>query len=306
MRRAASTAWVYGLLAAALWSPHAFVVNSLRAEGVPALALQFHLLFWPAVACVFVLFITGRTGDLAVFKRRETRFLVLAALGGYGFWVLQALAVERGAGRALRLFPYAVPLMMGLLSLPGRERIGGRTFWALLCGLIGCALLVRAGAQGEAAVPLQSRLLGLGAAACWAIFSLAARPVVREERVLPVVTLVTCIGAACLAVTCVSTGEGLFEISPGQLQSVAIAGVLTVGLMMGCWLRCLAGLPAPRAGLLWYLGLPLGALVGLRYGWRPGLWWSLAGGVLILFALRGVGTGERRSRTTLGDVIRGS
>ena len=86
----------------------------------------------------------------------------------------------------------------------------------------------------------------------------------------------------------------------------ALAGLLTVGLMMGLWLRCLSGMPAARAGLLWYLGLLFGVVVGWRYGARVDLWWALAGAVLILFALRSAWAGRRRASASLGDVIRGS
>jgi len=305
MRSSARTAWVYGVLAAALWSPHFYVVESLRGSGVPPLALQFHLLFWPAAACVLLLFVTGRAADLSVFNRRETQFLILAAAGGYGFWVLRVLALESAAGPQVRLTFATAPLMMGLLSLASREKAGGKAFWGLLFGLAGCVLLVEGGrTEGMAADPVQAKLLGLGAAACWAVFSVIARPIVREERVLPVVALVTGIGAVCLGVTCLSRGDSIFQISPAQLRTAGLAGLLTVGLMMAAWLKCLGGTPVAQAALLWYLGPLFGVAAGWCYGWRVDLWWALAGGVLIVFGLRGALGRRQRAGLTMGDVIR--
>ena len=81
MRSSPRTASVYGLLAAVLWSPHFYVVESLRAGGVPPITLAFHLLLWPALACVLLLFVSGRASELSLFNRRETQFLVLAGVG---------------------------------------------------------------------------------------------------------------------------------------------------------------------------------------------------------------------------------
>ncbi|MHC4789262.1 MAG: hypothetical protein ACYS8K_08700, partial [Planctomycetota bacterium] len=83
------SAFLFAALAALLWSPHFYVVDSLSRGGVPALVLHFHLLFWPALVLLVGLFLLGRRSILAVFNRRETYFLILAAAGGYGFWVLR-------------------------------------------------------------------------------------------------------------------------------------------------------------------------------------------------------------------------
>ena len=305
MRSPPRTAWVYGLLAAALWSPHFYVVESLRGGGVPPLALAFHLLLWPAAACVLLLFVTGRASELSLFNRRETQFLVLAAVGGYGFWVLRMLALESAGGPQLRLMFCAAPLMMGLLSLAGREKADGKAFWGLLLGLAGCLALVRGGSpDGVWTGPVQAKLLGLGAAACWAAFSMMARPIVREERVLPVVALVAGIGAVCLGVTCLSRGDSIFHLSPVQMRTAGVAGLLTVGLMMAAWLKCLAGTPVAQAALLWYLGPLFGLASAWRYGQGVDFGWALAGAVLVVLALRVALRRPTRASLTMGDVIR--
>jgi drug/metabolite transporter (DMT)-like permease len=305
MRSSQRTAWVYGLLAAALWSPHFYVVESLRNGGVPVLAIAFHLLLWPAAACLALLFLTGRASELTVFNRRETQFLILAGVGGYGFWVLRALGLEMVGGPTVRGLFCAAPLLMGVLSLAGREKADGKAFWGLLLGLAGALALVRGGSPaGMWAGPFHAKLLALGAAVCWAVFSLMARPLVREERALPVVALVTGIGAVCVGVTCLSRGDNPFHLNPVQLRTVGVAGLLTAGLMMGAWLKCLAGTPVAQAALLWYLAPLFGLVAAWRYRHPVDFGWTLAGAVFVVLALRVASRRPARAGLTMGDVIR--
>ncbi|NLW49771.1 MAG: DMT family transporter [Candidatus Brocadiaceae bacterium] len=304
MRSSPRTAWAFGLVAAALWSPHFFMVESLRAGGVSALAIAFHLLLWPAAACAGLVFLGGGGSVRAVFNRRETQLLVLAALGGYGFWTLRMLALDAGAVSPVRVLFCSVPLMMALMSLLGNEKADARALRGLVLGFAGCLALIAAGTESLWAGPVQGKLWAFGSAVCWAVFAVTARPVVREERVLPIVSLVLGIGVLCVGVTCLSRGENPFQLRPAQLRTAAVAGLLTVGLMTGAWLKCLAGTPVAQAGVFWYVAPLFGIVAGWRH--RPGLdlGWALAGTVLIILALRTVLRRRKRARLTMGDLIR--
>ncbi len=307
MRTSGKTALLLGALAALLWSRHFYVLEGLRGDDVPVLVLQFHLLFWPAAVFLLLLFISGRTSALSVFNRRETRFLALAAAGGYGFWVLRALALESGDAPQVHLLFYTAPLLMGLLSVFTGERADRKVAFGLLLGFIGCIVLVEGQGSGmETAAPVRwsARFLAVGASACWAVFSLMARPIVREEKVLPVVALVTGVGAICLFVTCLSTGESIFRISPPQMLTAALAGLFTVGLMMAAWLKCLGMMPVSLASPLWYLGLLFGLIWAHRSGVSVSGWLALAGAVLILLGLHSALGGRQRSAVTMSDIIR--
>ncbi|MHC4591454.1 MAG: hypothetical protein ACYS8L_02020, partial [Planctomycetota bacterium] len=88
------SALAFGVLAALLWSPHFYALEPIRQSTAPALVVQFHLLLWPFLGLLLIVFIGGQASALSVFSRRETYFLILAATGGYGFWVLRGLALE--------------------------------------------------------------------------------------------------------------------------------------------------------------------------------------------------------------------
>ncbi len=308
--RSRKAAAAVGVLAAAFWSPHFQLVQRLTTgESPPSrLVLSFYFVLGAAIALSLVLFLTGRLSELRVFNRQETHFLLLAATGGYGFWVLRALALAELApapARAHLLF-CAVPIFIAVLSVFAAERADGRTFIGLLLGFFGCVVLVVPGHL--MAGSLRGTLLALAAAACWALFTLAARSLMRQEKALPVVALVTAIGAACLLVTCLSTRESIFAVRPDQLGMALAGGFFTVGIMTALWLRCLAVMPAVLAAGFWYLGTLFGAIWAFL-GWggdRPNVWWLLVGGALILLGLHGALSGRRTAEVTLGDVIRGS
>jgi len=164
------------------------------------------------------------------------------------------------------------------------------------------------GAGGvEGVGPLRSGLPAVGAAACWALFSLAARPVARDEKALSIAAIVLSIGAVCLFVTCLARGEGVFHIGLRQLGRTIPLGLVTVGLMVVFWLKCLDAAGAATAAPLWYLGLVF-SVVGRAFqvgGFRAGLWWFVGGTVLILLGIQGALSGRTRRQVTIGDIIRG-
>jgi drug/metabolite transporter (DMT)-like permease len=307
MHTSQRTGLVLGVLAALLWSPHFFIVDGLRREGVPLLPLQFHLLFWPALALGLLLFLGGRSSALSVFQRRETYFLVLAAAGGYGFWILRGLALESADPSRAHLLFYAAPLLIALFSRSTQQQAALRVGVGLLLGFVGCALIGHSLSPGAAeSLPAgRGGVLALAGAACWALFAVMARPVVRQEAVLPVAVLGMGIGAAALFVTCLSTGESVFDVSIAQVKTLFFAGVVTVGLMMAAWLKCLAGLPAARAAPFWYLGMLFGVIWAGGAGWRVAGWWTLAGAVLILLGAQNALSGRRQVGVTMSDIIRG-
>jgi len=305
------SALLYGILAALLWTPHFYILESLRREGVPLLVAQFHCVFWPALVFGLFLIVSGRASAIGAFKGQETHILALSALGGYGFWILRTVALDGPGIPHARALLYAAPFAIALFSVFSSERADRQRVFALLVGLIGAVMLAEGQGKGTLSGTLGAgrALAALAGACCWALFSLLARPLVREEPVLPVVALATGIGAFCLLVSCISTGEsllvGFHKITMAQLRTLILTGFFTVGLMMVCWLKCLSKVSAAQAGPLWYLGLLFGAVWALLGGWGISIWWTLGGTVLVLLALRSDLTDRQRSAVTLGDLIRG-
>ena len=287
-----------GILTAVFWSPSLSLVLRAAGESGSILTIHFYVVLWGALSCFLLLVLSGQLSGLSIFRRRETHMLVLAALGGYGFWLLRALALEDlarqlslwDAGRPADLhagllphFPvlwFAGPLLLGVLSIPSREGARVRQIAALLLGFLGCIVIARS--FGRGAVSGHTSLLALGSAACWAIFTLLARPAVREGRALPVLTIVLGIGAACLLATRLATGPGRLLIASRALWLSMLAGGVCGGLGLLCWLGALAVAPPATVAPLWYLTAVF-AVVWARWigDLRPG-WTVLLGAALVI------------------------
>jgi len=309
MYRTPGAGLVLGIAAALLWSLHFRVTRSLLVAGVAPPVAGFYLLLAAAGVLLLLLFLSGRLSELSVFGRHETLLILLAGTGGYGFWLLGGMAREALPASQARLLFSTAPLLMVLFALFGPEKPGRQAAMGVLLGFVGCIMLVKgrqAGTESAAATVLwRGGALALGAAACWALFTVMARPLVREEKALPVAALVCSLGALCMLVTCLSTGQGIGGIALGQLWRALVAGALTVGMMMALWVGCIGGLAVARAAPLWYLSLAFGTLWAYRAGTRVDVWWALGGAVLVLLGIHFASAGRRREAVTIGDIIRG-
>jgi drug/metabolite transporter (DMT)-like permease len=203
---------------------------------------------------------------------------------------------------------YAAPLVMGLLSLPTREGPRWKQIGALTLGFVGSIMIIAqpAGERVSSLLPGAGlAFLGLAAALCWAAFCLLARPLMREEKVLPSSFIIWTMGAACLLATCLSTGSNPLSITRRGLWLSMVLGGGTVALGFGIWLKCLSEVTPSFAAPLWYVGLVFGIGWGhWMAGTRPG-WLTVGGVVLILLFVRSGRSRDRRHTMTLSDVIRG-
>jgi drug/metabolite transporter (DMT)-like permease len=307
VQQSGKSAVAFAVMAGLLWAPHFRIVEGLRAgpAGVSPLIIQLYLVFWAAAALLVFLVLSGRLGELSAFHSRETHFLILAALGGYGCWMLQAVALESATASSPRLLFYVAPLLIGLFSVFSREQADRRSVMGLLLGFAGCIMLTKG---FEGAHLWSGGLPAVGAAACWALFSLGVRPIVREERALPVAALVLLIGTACLLVTCIARGDNPFHINLSQLFATVFAGVFTVGLVVVLWLKCLHAASAATVAPFWYLGLLFGALgrALIIGGLWSGFFWLLGGTVLVLLGIGNSLAHRDRKSMSISDVLRGT
>ena len=311
MTRSETTGFILGTVGVLCWSPHFYATVHARGQGTPLLVFHFHVLLWASIAAWVLLALSGNLDELSVFKRRETRFLVLALTGGYGFWILRALALERAGSGAthVHILFYTAPLILGLLSLPTREGARWKQIGALVLGFVGCIMILAPSGNTESATSLAPgttvTVLAVASALCWAVFVLLARPLVKKESVLASTVIIWSMGAACMLVTCLSTGENILSITQSGLWLSMLLGAGTVTIGFGVWLKCLSEVTPAFAAPIWYISLVFG-IAWARWiaDFRPG-WLTVGGVVLILLVARSGKSRDRSSGVTISDVIRG-
>ena len=296
--------------AALCWSPHSLLAHRVTSQGTPLLVFYFHVLLWAALASLALVVLTGRMDELSVFKRRESRFLLLVLCGGYGLWLLRGLALDRSPQNptGTHMIFLLGPLLLGLLSMPTRRGARGRQIAMLALGFAGCVgVLASARTDGLANLlpGFWGSVLALGTALCWAVFTIIVRKFARDERVLPVGAVLWSMGAACLLITCLSRGENVLEISRSGLWISMVLGAGTVALGFGLWMRSLGEVPPAYAAPVWYMTAVFGVFWTYLIEDSVPNWWTVGGVILILLVSRSGRSTEEQSHTTISDVIRG-
>ncbi|HEX6491729.1 MAG TPA: DMT family transporter [Gaiellaceae bacterium] len=129
-------------------------------------------------------------------RRRDLAVLVVAALIGIFLNQLSFVyAIKLTTATTVALLFGLLPVLTGIFSFAlGVERALGARFWlAALLAFAGAAL-VALGSGGGVSGHLWGDLLGLGAAATWAWYSVAAAPLLERYSVLRISTLAFVIG----------------------------------------------------------------------------------------------------------------
>ena len=298
-----------GVVAALLWSPHFYVARQMLEGSSQANVLTFYflVLLWGGAGSLLVLFLMDRTRELSVFKRAQTHLLFLVATGGYGFWLLRAMALQRSVDSPshVQLLFYAGPLLLGFMSVVTREGAKTGQIVGLILGFVGCIMIAWNPTWKATDGPspgFHTSLIALASAGCWAVFTLAARPLAKTEKPLALSAIILSMGALCILVTCFSMGT-FPSVSPKILWTSILLGLATA-ICLRSWLACLSTAPAASAAPLWYLSL----VFGIFWAWRmahlsPG-WFTLGGIALILVAAHGAGGERVRPQASMSDLVR--
>jgi drug/metabolite transporter (DMT)-like permease len=182
-----------------------------------------------------------------------------------------------------------------------RDAPSGRQIGGMLLGFIGSALII--GWSGSGGPGLSASVLAVASGVCWAAFILASRPLVRAEKLLPLVTLLWGVGAVCLLATCLAKGENILQITSRQMLRSIMLGAGSVALSFLCLLKCLDVSSAPAAGAFWYMAAVFGILWHMQGGRSPAILTAL-GVALVAAAVYCAGGGNKRRGYSLSDVIR--
>lgn len=305
------TGFLLAILAAFLWSPHFYAVQRFVKPDTNLMVFYFHVVFWAALGSLVFLTLVGRLDEISVFKRNESRFFLLALTGGYGFWLFRAIALKEvsAAGAAhMHILFYAAPLILALFTIPDPRGAGAKELGSLALGFVGCIMILApSGTESQesllAAGPGTS-LIAVAAALCWGIFTFVSRGLLRREKPLPVTAVVWSMGAICLLVTCLSTGNNPLDITRNELWISMILGIVTAALCFITWLKALSIAGPCFIAPVWYIGLVFGILWSRWFaGTSPG-WWTIGGALLILLVSRSGSSQTRGSPASLSDLLR--
>ncbi len=293
-----------GLLAAFFWSFH-FPVMFNYVDAAP-LVFYLHALLWASIVSLTLLTLTGRMDELSLINRKSGTLFLLVLFGGYGLWVLLALAFhhsEEGRQAVEPLF-YTGPVLLVFLSMFMKGGAGRGRLFASCLGFTGAALIlyITAGFSIPGLLPF---IFSVGAAFCWAVFSLAASTLLSRKETLPALALTLCISTVCVLLTCISMRMDVLAIARHDVWMSMAVGGLSAAAGYGFWMKCMSLQRTPSNAATWWYAALIFGVVGhhVFIDPIPRLPWTIPGIVLILFSFRTTGAGRERTEMILGDMV---
>jgi drug/metabolite transporter (DMT)-like permease len=252
------TRWLPPLLLAILtfiWG-YSWVIAKQALAYVSPFMLAAHRSVLAALALLIAAKLMGKS--LKLIAPREMLFIGLMQIAG--FTALSNWALVAGGAGKTAVLAFTMPIWTLLLAWPLLgERVRGQQWIAAACAMGGMVLIIE---PWNMHTSLFSKLLGIGAALCWAISTV----LVKRLRARQAVDLLVftgwqmLFGAMPLLLLALLVPEPGTQWNLTYFAQLAMLGLGSTALGWWIWLYLLDRLPAWEAGLS-VLGTPVVAIV---------------------------------------------
>ena len=245
----------------------------------------FNALRWILATGVLLTLVAVRGDSLWIARRDWGRLLLISVVGNVCQQVTFINGIELTTAGHSALIMGLSPVMVAAAGAGfGLERVERRTWAGILLSVLGLIFLVRAGGGDPRPAALVGDLLTLASAACWAVYTLASRPLTL--RYPP--TTVTALSVALAAIILVALGVPALHAQPwGALRWTAwgallYSGSLTIAFGYALWSLAIRRIGTARTSIIANLN-PVVALVAawILLGERLDGWQAL-GAILVL------------------------
>ena len=154
------------------WGSYAAVSKlALTRMDLPRTLFWFFGLAWAAMA--IWLLCKGKLPALRALGLRGWLRRAPAALAQWLYYLLYGLAMLRIPTAEAATLNYLFPVFLVVLAIPlKKEPLNGHKAMAIGLGLLGALLIITGGSAGLSFTNLIGDLLAVGAAVCWALFSI--------------------------------------------------------------------------------------------------------------------------------------
>ncbi len=214
--------------------------------------------------CVLLalLLVQRRTRDLSVIRDRPGALLFLAMTGMVGMGTMVTVANKWTRAIEVGVLLNSNPVLIALLAAFLGERLSMLRIGGVAVGLAGCALVL-VGTAPETDLEQGTSLLGCAAALvgalCWAVYTLASKPMVRQYGAVPTTTGAILVGAVLLGAAVVVFDRPV-NLHPHIVLIMAFVGLVPTAVAFTLWNVALRYIDAGTAGPLQYVS-PVGAML---------------------------------------------
>lgn len=239
---------------------------------------------------LFVPFLWSGRSRLRSLNRREWALCAAAGLLGYALPLAlgtygQKLSSATSAALLVGMEPVAIVLLSALFL---KEALTGWRVAALAAGLLGASLIAFQGPprlDGGFSGRLRGDLILASHGACWALYTVIGKPVLRKLEPMDYAALTTvfCFAGTTLWGLAAGLDVAAWTAAPAASWT-ALAYLVLAGSLLGTWLwnRALRGLDASTQANFIFLQPLVGVLAGVGLLGDPFTGWTAGGGALVL------------------------
>ncbi|MGE5492881.1 MAG: DMT family transporter [Actinomycetota bacterium] len=212
-----------------------------------------------ALALVVVLKLMGKPIRLAA----PGQTLAIGLAQGGGFMILQTWALVEGGPGKVAVLIYTMPIWTLLMAWPILgERIKGKQWLAAASTLTGLLMIIEPWDMHSSAL---SKVLGVGAAMCWAVGTILIKRLRASQPVdlLALTAWQMILGAIPLAILALTVPERPTLWSPAYVGILFTMATVSTALCWWLWIYILDRVPAWEASLS-VLGVPVVAILSSR------------------------------------------
>lgn len=260
-----------------------FIVTKGAVGIVPPIAFTFLRYLLASLTLLVVL--RWRDGALRLPHGDVVRLAILGSVGFGCYQVLWPVALQTIPAGDSALLIASTPVITALLAVAlGADALNPVKLIGALISFVGVALVVAAGQGVNLGVSLVGDLLTLGAALCWAIYTVFGADVLRRHSPLMATTWAIVAGTLFMApfgIAQLATAD-MSAFGPEVILAIVYAGTLAAGFSNVVVFHGLKLLGPTRVTAFQFLVPPLAvvlAAVFLGEAIRPV---QVAGGVVIL------------------------
>lgn len=163
------TGWLFAAFTITVWG--STFISSKKLLGLYSPSQIMLTRFFLAYCALWLL----RPRKLKLYRRQELGFLLLGLFGCSLYFYTENTALTYTLASNVSIIVAAAPIFTAILAhFAGEERFRRNTLWGFLVAFTGVVLVV---CNGTFVLKLNPRgdLLALGAAACWAVYSVLVR-----------------------------------------------------------------------------------------------------------------------------------
>lgn len=232
-------------------------------RGVHPLVLAASRFLLASLFLLVYVIARGKGRALLASMDDALRFLLLGLLGVVGLGVMVFTSAKYTYSINGVLITNVNGLFIAALAFLVGERVPAVRFLGLGIGLVGCFLAISGGVGlalgGES--DLIGALYALGAALCWALYTLFGKRVVERWGGVVATTSSVCFGSVLMGFLVLGYGRELRLTGP-ELWVILYMALVPTAAAFACWYAALEYVPANLIGPLQYVAPVVGILIG--------------------------------------------